>query len=150
MLQEDIQENLKAALKSGEKLRLSVLRDIKTSISNELVAGGRKPQETLSDEEVLEVIARLAKQRRDSIEEFSAGGRDDLVEKEEAELEILEEYLPEQMSKDELADLVDEAIEEVGAEDKSDMGQVMGKVMSQVGPATDGDSVRKLVEKKLS
>jgi uncharacterized protein YqeY len=149
MLQDDIQTDLKEALKAGEETRLSVLRNIKSEIANELVAAGEKPDAELSDAAVQDVIARLAKQRRESIEEFAAGGRDDLVKKEQAELEILEEYLPEAMSEDELETLVESKIAEVGAEDMSDMGQVMGAVMGEVGPATRGDDVRAVVEDKL-
>lgn len=149
MLQETITEDLKSALRAGEKLRLSVLRDIKTGISNQLVSDGQKPDGELADEDIIEVIAGLAKQRREAVEEFSAGGRDEMAEKEAKELEILEEYLPEKMDEDELETLVESAIAEVGAEGMSDMGQVMGKVMQEVGPATDGDDVRKIVEEKL-
>lgn len=150
MLQETITEDLKSALKAGEELRLSVLRDVKTSISNQLVSNGEKPDGELPDKDVIEVIARLAKQRRESAEEFAAGGREEMAEKEEAELEILEEYLPDKMDEDELETLVESTIAEVGAEDMSDMGAVMGKVMQEVGPAADGDDVRRIVEEKLS
>jgi len=149
MLQDDIQTDLKEALKAGDDTRLSVLRNIKSAISNKLVDEGEKPDAELSDKAVQDVIARLAKQRRESIEEFAAGGRDDLVKKEQAELEILEEYLPEAMSEDELDMFVESKIAEVGAEDMSDMGQVMGAVMGEVGPATRGDDVRAVVEYKL-
>jgi uncharacterized protein YqeY len=149
MLQDDIQTDLKEALKAGEETRLSVLRNIKSEIANELVAAGEKPDAELSDKVVQDVIARLAKQRRESIEEFAAGGRDDLVKKEQAELEILEECLPEAMSEAELDALVESKVAEVGAEDMSDMGQVMGAVMGEVGPATRGGDVRAVVEDKL-
>jgi hypothetical protein len=150
MLQETITEDLTAALKAGEKLRLSVLRNIKSEISNQLVTDGQKPDGELRDEAVIEVIARLGKQRREAAEEFAAGGRDEMAAKEEAELLILEEYLPEAMSDEELEALVETKIAEVGAEDMSAMGQVMGAVMSETGPATSGDDVRAVVEKKLT
>jgi len=150
MLHEDIQTDLKAALEAGDKTRLSVLRDIKSAITNELVSKGIDTDETLPDQDVHEIIARLAKQRKESIEEFNAGGRDDLVAKEQKELEILERYLPEPMSEDELEKLVESVIADVGAEDMSDMGQVMGKAMEEIGPATDGNTVKDIVQEKLS
>lgn len=149
MLQETITEDMKAALRAGEKLRLSVLRNIKSEISNQLVTNGEKPDGELPDKDVIEVIARLAKQRREAAEEFTAGDRAEMAAKEEKELEILEEYLPEKMDEAELEQLVESTIAEVGAEDMSAMGQVMGKVMAETGPATDGDTVRKIVEEKL-
>ncbi len=149
MLHEDIQTDLKAALEAGNKVRLSVLRDIKSEITNEMVSQGVDRNETLPDEDVIEVIARLAKQRRESIEEFKAGDREELAEKEQEELEVLEEYLPEAMGGDELEQLVESTIADVGAEDMSDMGQVMGAVMDEVGPQTDGDQVKEIVQDKL-
>jgi uncharacterized protein YqeY len=150
MLQETITNNLKEALKAGEKLRLSVLRDIKTNISNQLVTDGQKPDGQLADDDVIAVISRLAKQRKEAAEEFTAGSRDEMAQKERDELVILEDYLPEKMSQEELVTLVESVIADVGAEDMSSMGQVMGKVMSEAGPAADGDDVRKIVEEKLS
>lgn len=149
MLHEDIQTDLKAALEAGNEVRLSVLRNIKSEITNELVSQGTDRNETLPDEDVIEVIARLAKQRRESIEEFQAGDREELAEKEQQELEVLEEYLPEAMSDEQLEQLVESTIADVGAEDMSDMGQVMGAVMEEVGPQTDGDQVKKIVQDKL-
>jgi uncharacterized protein YqeY len=150
MLHDDIQTDLKAALEAGNKTRLSVLRDIKSEITNEQVSEGTDRNETLPDDAVIEVIARLAKQRRESIDEFEAGDRKELAQREREELEILEEYLPEPMSEDELEQLVEGAIADVGAENMSDMGQVMGAVMEEVGPQTDGDQVKEVVQDKLS
>lgn len=150
MLHQDIQTDLKSALEAGNKTRLSVLRNIKSEITNELVSQGTDRNETLPDDAVIEVIARLAKQRRESIEEFQAGDREELAQKEQEELEILEEYLPEKMSDGDLSQLVESTIADVGAEDMSDMGQVMGAVMEAVGPQTDGDRVKDIVQEKLS
>ena len=149
MLQETITQDMKSALKAGERLRLSVVRNIKSEIANKLVTNGEKPDGELPDKDVVEVIARLAKQRREAATEFDAGERTEMADKERAELEILEEYLPEQMSDKELETLITSTIAEVGAEDMSAMGQVMGKVMAKTGPATDGDTVRRIVEEKL-
>lgn len=150
MLHDDIQTDLKAALEAGNKTRLSVLRDIKSEITNEQVSEGTDRNETLPDDAVIEVIARLAKQRRESIAEFEAGDREELAQREQEELTILEEYLPEPMSDDELEQIVESTIANVGAEDMSDMGHVMGAVMKEVGPQTDGDQVKEVVQDKLS
>jgi uncharacterized protein YqeY len=150
MLHDDIQTDLKAALEAGNKTRLSVLRDIKSEITNEQVSEGTDRNETLPDDAVIEVIARLAKQRRESIAEFEAGDREELAQREQEELTILEEYLPEAMSDDELEQIVESTIADVGADDMSDMGQVMGAVMEEVGPQTDGDQVKEVVQDKLS
>ena len=149
MLHEDIKTETKQALKEGDKTKLSVLRNIKTEMTNELVETGHTPQDTLDDEKALEVIGRLAKQRKDSIEQFKEGGRDDLVETEEAELEILEEYLPEQLSKEEIEPVVREKVEELGTNDMSDMGKLMGAVMGELKGQADGNDVREVVEKVL-
>jgi len=149
MLHDDIQTDLKSALEAGSKTRLSVLRDIKSEITNELIAQGIDTDETLPDEDVIAVIARLAKQRRESIEEFQAGDREELVKREREELQILETYLPEPMSDDDLETLVESKIADTGAEDMSDMGQVMGAVMKEVRPPTSGDRVKEVVQKKL-
>lgn len=149
MLHEDIQTDLQSALESGNKLRLSVLRNIKSEIINELISRGEDRDSLLEDEGVIEVVARLAKQRRESIEEFEAGGREELAKQERDELSVLEEYLPEQMDDEELQAIIDSVIADVGAEDMSDMGKVMGKAMSEVGPETDGNRVKKMVQSKL-
>jgi len=149
MLHDDIQTDLKAALEAGNKTRLSVLRNIKSEITNKLVSQGTDRNETLPDEHVIAVIAQLAKQRKETNEEYKAGGRDELEETEREELQILQEYLPEPMSNDELETLVESTIADVGAEDMSDMGQVMGAVMEDVGPQTDGDQVKEIVQQKL-
>jgi len=150
MLHEDIQTDLRAALEAGDDLKLSVLRDIKSAITNELVSEGIDTDEVLPDEDVQKVIARLAKQRKESIEEFEAGDRQELADKEKKELEVLENYLPEPMSSQQLETLVESIIADVGAKDMSDMGQVMGKAMEEVGPATDGNAVKEIVKEKLS
>lgn len=149
-IHENLKEELKNAMKAKDKVRVSVLRDFIAAFINEAVASGKTAQSILDDEEAMKVIQRKAKQRKDSIESFEKGGRDDLVQKEKAELEIIEEYLPEQLSDEELEKIVDEVIEETGAEGAGDMGKVMGKAMEKVGVRAEGGQVAGIVKRKLS
>src|SRR3989338_8449850 len=106
MLHEQIKNQIKEAMMAKDSIRLETLRAMLAGFTNELVAKGRKPNETLSDEEAISVIIRLAKQRKDSIEQFKKGNREDLVKIEEAQLAILETYLPKMMDRDEVEKLV--------------------------------------------
>ena len=130
-LHTDIKSSLKDALKAKEEVRLRTIRSILTALTNELVATGKTPQDELSDEEVLAVIKRLAKQRKDSIEQYSAAGRDDLVGPEKDELIILEGYLPQIMSQEEIRPVAEAKKAELGIDDKSKMGMLMGAVMKE-------------------
>jgi uncharacterized protein YqeY len=126
-----------------------VIRDLKSSFVNELVSLGRKPDEVLSDEEALKVIKRKANQRKDSIEQFVKGGRPELAEKEKQELEILESYLPAQMSDEELQRIIEAKKAELGVTEKKDVGRLMGAVMKEVGGNADGSRVKALIEGSL-
>ena len=148
-IHEELKKELKEAMKAKEETKLSVIRDLVSSFSNEAVANGNKPDTILSDEDALTVIKRKAKQRKDSIESFEKANRDDLIEKEKAELEIIEEYLPEQLSDEKLEEIIGEVIEETGASSMADMGQVMGKAMEKVGAQADGNRVSEIVKNKL-
>ena len=106
MLHEQIKNSIKEAMITKDIIRLETMRNMVSAFMNELVAKGRKPNEMLTDEEVLAVITRLAKQRKDSIEQFKTGNREDLVKKEEAELLILEKYLPKMMERSEIEKIV--------------------------------------------
>lgn len=140
MLQKQIREELQAALKERDELKLTVLRGLVTMFTNELVATKRKPDEELSDDEVLSLIQRAVKQRKEAIEQFTKGNRLDLVEQEEKELKILEVYLPEMMSK--------EAIQKI-AESKrkgvENQGQLMGLLMKELKGKADGSLVKEVV-----
>lgn len=148
-LQQQIKDELKQAMKDKDKLRLRVLRDMTSGFTNKLLEEGEKPSGDLSDESALEVIQKLAKQRKDSIEQFEKGGREDLADEEKKELEILEEYLPEKMSDEEIEKVVKEKADELGIEDKSGFGQLMGAVMGEVGARADGDDVKRIVNNVL-
>ncbi len=137
---------MQEALKARDELRLSVLRGMLSAFTNELVATKRTPQEKLSDDEVISVIKKLAKQRKDSITQFKAGGREDLAGKEEKELTILSEYLPEMMSKEEIVKIAEAKKIELGVEDKSKMGILMGAIMKETGGKADGKDVKEVVE----
>ena len=147
MLENDINEALKQALKAGEKVKISSLRLLINEIKNKKIADRI---EKLEDEKVIGVIQKMAKQRKDSIEQFKKGDRLDLAKKETEELAVLEEYLPEQMSEEELAGIVAESIEAVGATSMKEMGNVMKEVMGRVQGQADGKKVSELVKKLLS
>ena len=149
-LHEKTRLDIQSALKARDKEHLRALRNILAAITNELVANGRKPQEILSDEDVLTVIARLAKQRKDSIFQFKEGGRDDLVASEERELTYLQKYLPADMSDEEVKKIAIKKKEELGIADKTGMGALMGAVMKEVKGQADGNKVKEIVEKLLN
>lgn len=145
-LHQQIKEEIKDALRAKAEVKLLVLRGLLSAFTNELVAQKRKPSEELSDEEALKVIGRAAKQRKDSIEQFTKGGRNDLVEKEEAELVILDSYLPQMMSKEEVEKVVQTKKDELGITDKSQMGQLMGAIMKELKGKADGGDVKSAVD----
>ncbi|MFQ5952004.1 MAG: GatB/YqeY domain-containing protein [Candidatus Omnitrophota bacterium] len=147
MLEKEISEALRQALKAGEKAKISTLRLIINEIKNTKIAD---KAEELEDEKVIGIIQKMARQHKESIEQFKQGSREDLVEKESEELAILEGYLPEQISEEELAGIVSEAIASTGAASMKDMGKVMPEVMSKVKGRADGRTVSDMVKKKLS
>jgi uncharacterized protein YqeY len=146
MLQQQIKAELPAAMKAKDAVRVSVIRGMITAFTNELVAKGIPPQEPLDDEGVLTVIRRLSKQRKDSIEQFTKGGRPELAEKEQAELTILESYLPQMMPLDEIKVIAAKKKEEMGVTDKSKMGMLMGAIMKDLKGKADGADVKTAVE----
>ncbi|MFQ3542727.1 GatB/YqeY domain-containing protein [Halobacillus rhizosphaerae] len=144
---ERLNQDMKTAMKARDKKTLSTIRMVKASMQNEAIKLGK---DTLSEEEELTVLSREVKQRKDSLHEFQEAGRDDLVEGLNNELEILQVYMPKQLSEEELGQIVQETIQEVGASDKSDMGKVMSAIMPKVKGKADGSQVNKLVLKHLS
>lgn len=148
-LHSDIKGQLKEALKAKEEVRLRTVRSMLTAFTNELVAKGQKPQEELDDAGVLAVIKRLAKQRKESIVQFEAAGRTDLSEPEKAELVILEGYLPQLMSREEIEPIAKAKLAELGSVDKSKMGVVVGALMKELAGKADGADVKAVVEKLL-
>lgn len=132
-----------------DEVRLSVIRGLLSSFTNELVAKGRTPQDQLTDEEVLAVISRATKQRKDSIQQFEAAGRPELAESEKAELTILESYLPTQMSKEEIAAFVAKKKVELGLSDKSQAVELIKVVMLELKGKADGKLVKEAVDAAL-
>ena len=141
-----LQDDLKVAMKAGDKIRVGTLRQIRSQLQYEKMDAG----DSWSEQSAQAVLMKAAKMRAESIEQFEAGGRDDLVEKERAELEIIEEYLPDQMSDDELDALVAAAVEEIGATGPQDMGKVMGVVIPRTKGRADGGNVSARVKQKLA
>ncbi len=147
LLRDKINGDIAAAMKAKETTRLSALRMLKAAVMNK----GIEKSHDLDDSEVLQVVSALVKQRRDSIEQFRNGGRQDLVDKETAELAVLEKYAPPAVDAAELEAAVDAAIKETGATGPKDMGRVMKGVMSALaGRSVDGKIVNELVKKKLT
>ena len=146
-LNQQIAADLTAAMKAKDAARLSALRMLKAAVTNKgMVEKGRD----LNDAEVLQVVASLVKQRRDSIEQFAKAGRTDLVEKETGEIAVLEHYLPPAVSADEIDAAVAEAIAETGASSPKEMGKVMKAVMPKLsGKHVDGRTVNEAVRRKL-
>lgn len=141
-----LNSDMKQAMRDKEKKKLSVIRMVKAALQNEGIHLGRE----LTTDEELTVFTRELKQRRDSFQEFSKAGRDDLSENVQEEITILTKYMPEQLSEEEIRQIVRETIAEVGASSKADMGKVMGGIMPKVKGKADGALVNKLVQEGLS
>ena len=149
-IQTDIKEQMKEAMKAKDTVKLGVVRGLSSAFTNELVKLGKMPQDELSDEDALAVIRRAVKQRKDSIEQFVAGGRPELAEDEKAELAILETYLPAMMSKEDVMTIAKAKMAEMGAVDKSKAGMFMGALMKDLKGKADGDIVKAVVDSLLS
>ena len=145
-LKGQITEDMKSAMKAGDKDRLKVVRLILAAIKQIEV----DTREELDDAAVLAVLTKMVKQRRDSVEQFEKGDREDLAAIERAEIVVLNDYLPEQLSTDELASIVDEAIQSSGAEGMRDMGKVMGLVEAKASGRADMGAVSATVKERLS
>lgn len=148
-MHEKIQNLIANAMRAKDQVRLTTLRGILAAFTNESVAKGKTPQDKLGDDDAVAVLKRLAKQRKDSIEQFEKGGRKDLADNERAELKIIEEFLPEQMSEEKIREIVMKKKEEMGEVDKSKIGQFMGAVMKETKGQADGTVVKKVVEEIL-
>ena len=144
-IKEKLKADLVTAMKARAELKVSTLRLITSAIKNKEI----DERKELDDEGVLAVLNTAAKQRRDSIEQFEKGGRQDLADKEKAELVIIQEYLPQQLSKEEVAAFIKEAIAETGAAGAKDMGKVMKALMPKVKGKADGKLVNELVKEIL-
>jgi uncharacterized protein len=148
-IHEHIKSELKNALKAKDTVRLRTIRSMLTAFTNELVATGSTPQGMLSDEAVLHVIKRLAKQRKDSYTQFESAGRHDLASAEKEELVILESYLPTMMSLDEIRLVVEAKIADIGTVDITKKGMLIGLLMKELNGKADGADVKTVVESLL-
>ena len=145
-LKEQIKADIKAAMRAKETAKRDTLRNLSAAIK-QIEVDERKE---LTDSEVEAILTKYAKQREDALAQFKEAGRDDLVAKEQAELEVVKAYLPEPLSDDELEAMVKEIVEQVGATSMKDMGKIMGAVKAKAGSRADGSKVNKLVKEILS
>ena len=149
-LKEQIGEDIKTAMKAKDKIRLQTVRGIKKAILEKEVELRPQGIDTLTEEQEINLLSQQAKQRRDSIEQFTNAGREELAEKERQELAIIETYLPEQVSDSEIESIIDEIIADSGAASVKDLGKVMGPAMKKLKGKADGKKIQELVKSKLS
>ncbi|BBM70049.1 GatB/YqeY domain-containing protein [Rhodothermus marinus] len=149
-LKEKLTEDLKAAMRARDEARLRTIRALRAALMEREIAERKGGEATLTPEQELEVLQKEAKRRREAIEQFRAAGREDLVQKEAEELKIIEEYLPRQLSDDEIRAVLEEIIEAVGARSVRDMGRVMKEAMARMRGQADGRRVSELARELLS
>lgn len=145
-LNERLNDDMKQAMKNQDKFKLSVIRMIRSAIKNVEI----DQKKTLDDSEVLEILNREMKQRKDSLQEFEKAGRDDLAETVKKEIEVIAVYMPQQLTEEEIKVIVQQTIQETGASSKADMGKLMGALMPKVKGRADGKIVNQLVQQLLS
>lgn len=148
-IQNKIISDIKEAMKAKEQDKLRVLRSLKAKLMEKEISERKGGEAKLSDDQAVEVLMKAAKQRKESIEQFEEGGREDLADNEKMELKIIEAYLPEMMSEDEVRDVVKQKIDQLGASGLQDMGKVMGPLMGQLKGKADGSLVSKVVKEEL-
>lgn len=145
-LHETIKEGIKDAMKSKDAVRLATFRALTSAMTNEAVAKGKTPQDFLSDEDAMAVIVRTAKQRKDAIEQFTAAGRDDLADEDKAQLVIIQEFLPQQLSEDEIKAELSRMQTEMGITDASKKNMLLGAAMKELKGKADGAVVKGIVD----
>ena len=146
MLHEEIKGKIKEAMMARDSVRLEVLRGMVTAFTNEVVAKGKTPQDFLDDEAVIAVITRLSKQRKDSIDQYTKGGREDLAEEEKAQLAIIETFLPKLMDKSEVETIAKAKQTELGITDPAKKGMLMAAIMKDLKGKADGTVVKEVVD----
>ncbi len=149
-LKDQILNDLKSAMKAKQNDETMLLRSLKAKILEKEISERKSGESTLSDEQITEVLMKAAKQRKESIEQFEKGGRNDLAEKEKKELELIEKYLPEMMDDDQIRAEVVAQIEKMGATSMADMGKVMGALMGKLKGKAEGAAISKIVKEELS
>ncbi|HUY05597.1 MAG TPA: GatB/YqeY domain-containing protein [Candidatus Paceibacterota bacterium] len=150
MIHETLKKSIPDAMRAHDAVRLQTLRSVITMMTNEVVAKKRKPDEFLTDEEALAVLKRAANQRKDSIEQFTSGGRPELAEPEQAELAIIEGYLPALMSREEIEAVAKAKMAEMGVSGKAEAGKFTGMLMKELRGRADGSDVKAVVDTLLS
>jgi len=145
-LEERLVEEMKHAMKSNDKLRLSTIRMIRSAVKNKEI----EQRSQLTDESISKVIQGLVRKGEESVEQFRVGGRMDLVEKEEKEIEILKSFLPQPLSREEILRVIDQSIEETQASSLKDLGKVMKSIIPKLGGKADGKLINQLVKERLS
>jgi len=145
-MEDKLRDDMKNALKTGQKERLSTLRTVLAQIKDERI----KKKSDLSDEDIISVLMRALKSRKDSIEMYKQGDRQDLVDKETAELEVIQSYLPEQMSEEDVKKIIAEIVESSGATEMKDIGKIMGPAMAKLKGKADGKLVQQIARSLLS
>ncbi|MDE2399851.1 MAG: GatB/YqeY domain-containing protein [Patescibacteria group bacterium] len=149
MLHEQIKNGIKEAMMAKDTIKLETYRAMSAAFTNELVAKGKKPNELLTDDEAIGVIARLGKQRKDSIEQYTKGGRSDLVKEEQDQLNVLETFLPKLMGKDEILKIAEAKKAELNITDAAKKGMLMSAVMKDLKGKADGALVKEVVDSLL-
>lgn len=149
-MRDKINADLKEAMKSGDKGRVGTLRLINAAIKSADIDARPSGKDKISDTDIVSVLAKMVKQRRDSIAQYTSGGREDLADKEAAEITVIEAYLPKQMSEDEAKSAISEVIKETGAESPKDMGKVMGALKAKYAGQMDFGKASALVKAQLS
>lgn len=145
MLLDQLQSDLKSSMLAKQEVKTSTLRMLISEIKNFQIQKGE-----LNDQDIVSVVQKEAKKRKEAIQSFRSGGREEMAQKEEQELKILESYLPQQLPDEELTKIVDTVINEVGAKSMTDMGKVISQVMARVGQSADGGRVSQIVRQKLA
>ena len=145
MLTQKIRDDMKTAMKARDDLRVQTLRGALAAFTNELVAKSRKPTEELEDKDAIVVLKRLSKQRKEAADVYTQGGRKELADKELGELKIIEEYLPQSVSREEIEKVARAKKEELGVNDASGAGKLTGAVMKEFAGAADGNDVKAVV-----
>ncbi len=148
-IQETVKAKTKEAMLAKDSVATMALRGISAAFTNELVNKGIPPQEPIADEDALVVLKREQKKRKDSIEQFVAGGREDLAENEKAELAVIEQFLPQMMSEAEIEEIVKAKIAEAGAVDKTALGKFTGMIIKELAGKADGADVKKVVDRLI-
>jgi uncharacterized protein len=149
-IKDQILNDLKSAMKQKDADKLRVLRSLKSKILEKEISERSGGEATLTDDQVVEVLMKAAKQRKESIDQFEKGGRDDLADAEKQELAVIEAYLPKMMSDDEIREAVREQIQKTGASSMADMGKVMGVLMGTLKGKADGSAVSRITKEELS